>query len=115
MKKILTFLIAFFLLIGIGPIDYTQAKTSATKAAVKKTVKRKVVKKKVVRKKITKKTVVKKVTPVKGKVIWTAAAIKYSKKIPPQIRKAVIVKITNYARKKGLKTVTPKVMDDMRE
>lgn len=52
---------------------------------------------------------------VLSKVTWTPAAIKASKKIPSQIRNAVMIKIENYARRKKIKTITPAVMNGMRE
>jgi hypothetical protein len=52
---------------------------------------------------------------ISSKVYWSDSAIRYSYRIPSQVRKSVMKKIENYAIKKHISKITPAVIDGMRE
>lgn len=49
------------------------------------------------------------------KVVWTSAALRLVNRIPRGVRPAYKKKVENYARRNNIKTITPKVVNDMRE
>lgn len=49
------------------------------------------------------------------KVTWTSAALRLVNRIPRGVRPAYKKKVENYARRNNIKTITPKVVNDMRE
>jgi len=53
--------------------------------------------------------------PVILKVTWTNAALKVVNKIPRGVRPAYKKKVEDYARRNKVKTITPKLINEMRE
>jgi len=49
------------------------------------------------------------------KVTWTNAALRLVNRIPRGVRTAYKKKVENYARRNNIRTITPKVVNDMRE
>lgn len=53
--------------------------------------------------------------PVVSKVTWTSAALRLINRIPRGVRPAYKKKVEDYARRNKIKTITPAVVNGMRE
>lgn len=119
MKKTILTLVGANLVISLCLIGSAQAATISSNTALVTTAKNTATSAKTITtttKTITSATKKKIVTASKPiKVTWTNAALRLVNRIPRGVRPAYKKKVENYARRNNIKTITPKVVNDMRE